>query len=112
MSSTPYSLGSAAEASESSSTMISPASPRTTCSAVVPRACGWYQRVLASSLISKVGDQVLPSAKAFWGPPSILAGMWAPWKWTLVSAPRVLVMFSRTVLPLVHFMVGPRYDPL
>lgn len=110
MSSTPYSLGSAAEVSESSSTMIIPASPCTTCSAVVPRACGWYQRVLASSLTSKVGDQVTPSAKAFCGPPSISAGMWAPWKWTVVSSPRELVMFSRTVSPLVHFMVGPRND--
>lgn len=108
MSSTPYSPGSAADASLSSSTMIRPARPCTTCSAVVPSACGWYQRVLASSRISKVGDQVSPAAKALCGPPSMSAGMCAPWKWTLVSASRSLVMSSRTVEPVVHFMVGPR----
>ena len=58
-SSTPYSSGSRSAAAPGSSTMIMPATPRYTWSAVEPCGWAWYQRVAAGWLTVHSGDQVV-----------------------------------------------------
>src|SRR6266700_2222368 len=54
-------------------------------------SCRWKECSTAACWLTvNDGDQVWPSAKASCGPPSSLAGTCAPWKCTVLSAPKAV----------------------